>query len=73
MPFVGLADPRHIVAEQYGQEMNLLKLGRLPAQFVVDRQGTIRYSHHSTSMADIPSNAEILEVIDRLNQEHVAS
>jgi peroxiredoxin Q/BCP len=34
-PFPGLADPQHRVAEAYNQEVNLLKLGRMPL-IVVD-------------------------------------
>ena len=30
MPMVGLPDPRHEAADLYGQEVSLLKLGRLP-------------------------------------------
>ena len=69
MPFVGIADPEHQLADLYRQEVNLLKLGRMPAQFIVDRQGLIRYQHHSTAMWDIPSNQEILQYLDNLNQE----
>ena len=69
MPFVGIADPEHQLANLYHQQVNLLKLGRMPAQFIVDRQGLIRYQHHSTTMWDIPSNQEILQYLDNLNQE----
>jgi peroxiredoxin Q/BCP len=69
MPFVGLADPEHVVANLYGQEVNPLKAGRLPAQFVIDRKGRIRYQHYGSSMADIPSNDEILRLLDELHQQ----
>ena len=69
MPFVGLADPDHVLADLYGQEVNLVKLGRMPAQFVIDRQGQIRYQHHSNAMWDIPSNEEILRLLGQLNRE----
>ena len=69
MPFVGLADPDHVVADLYGQKVNPLKLGRMPALFVIDKQGLVRYEHHSTAMWDIPSNDEILQLLDQLNQE----
>ena len=36
---------------------------------MVDRAGKIRYSHHAESMRDIPSNAEILSVLDDLIDE----
>jgi peroxiredoxin Q/BCP len=68
LPFIGLPDPDHTVASLYGQEVRLLRLGRMPALFVVDRAGQIRYRHYGRSMRDIPSNAEILALLDRLNE-----
>ena len=70
-PFPGLADPRHTVADVYRQEVNLLKLGRMPAVLVVDKAGQIRYQHYGESISDIPLNQEILEFLDRLNAEPV--
>ncbi len=67
IPFVGLPDPGHQVAMRYKQEVNLFKLGRMPLVTVVDAGGLIRYAHYGASMSDIPSNAELLDVIDRLN------
>jgi peroxiredoxin len=67
MPFAGLADPGHVVADQYKQEVNLLRLGRMPALLVVDRAGRIRYAHYGHSMSDIPDNREILDLLDSLN------
>lgn len=73
MPFVGLADPDHTVADLYGQEVVPAKLGRLPAQFVIDKRGRIRYQHYSSAMWDIPSNKEILTLLEQLNQEEKQS
>ena len=70
-PFPGLADPRHTVADVYRQEVNLLKLGRMPAVLVVDKTGQIRYQHYGESMSDIPLNQEILEFLNRLNAEPI--
>ena len=70
-PFPGLADPRHTVADVYRQEVNLLKLGRMPAVLVVDKAGQIRYQHYGESMSDIPLNQEILEFLARLNAEPI--
>jgi peroxiredoxin Q/BCP len=64
MPFIGLADIRSATADRYYQEVNLLKLGRMPAVFVIDKHGYIRYAHYGDSMADIPSNDEVLKVLD---------
>jgi len=66
LPFTGLPDPEHSVALQYRQEVNLFKLGRMPLNCVVDGNGYIRYAHYGNSMRDIPSNEELLEVIDEL-------
>ncbi|MBN1888331.1 MAG: redoxin domain-containing protein [Thermoflexales bacterium] len=66
-PFVGLADPPHTVADLYEQEVNWLKLGRMPAVLLVDKEGHIRYRHHASSMSDIPDNSEILALLDTLN------
>jgi len=68
IPFVGLPDPGHELALRYKQEVNLFKWGRMPLVTVVDAQGLIRYAHYGASMSDIPSNAELLDVIDRLNR-----
>lgn len=66
MPFTGCADIKSKIADTYYQEVNLLKLGRMPAVFVIDNQGLIRYTHYGESMADIPANEEILKVLDSL-------
>jgi peroxiredoxin Q/BCP len=72
LPFVGLADPRHSVARLYRQEVNLLKLGRMPAQLIVDKQGRIRYQYYGRSMADISPNDRLFSVLDALNREAAA-
>ncbi len=66
MPFIGLPDPDHSVSRRYGQQVKLLKLGRLPAQLVIDKRGLIRYAHYGSSMSDIPENKEILAILDQL-------
>jgi peroxiredoxin len=69
MPFVGLPDPKHTVLKLYGQQVNLFKLGRMPAQVIVDKSGQARYVHYGHSMSDIPSNEELLALLDEINQE----
>jgi peroxiredoxin len=66
MPFVGLPDPEHRVLKLYGQEIKLFKMGRMPAQVLVDRGGIARFVHYGHDMTDIPSNDEIFELIDGL-------
>jgi len=67
LPFVGLPDPHHNVLKQYGQEVNIFKLGRMPAQVTIDKKGFVRYVHYGHSMSDIPSNEEIFTILDELN------
>jgi peroxiredoxin Q/BCP len=69
MPFIGMADIRSKVADLFYQEVNWLKLGRMPALFVIDRAGMIRYAHYGDSMADIPSNQDVLAVLNELKKE----
>ena len=37
LPFIGLPDPTHSVLKLYGQEVNLFKLGRMPAMVIIDK------------------------------------
>jgi peroxiredoxin Q/BCP len=67
LPFPGMTDPGHAVARRYRQEVNLLKLGRMPLIIVIDRKGVIRLAHRASSMSDIPSNEDLLKVIDDLD------
>jgi peroxiredoxin Q/BCP len=63
LPFIGLPDPEQTVLNLYGQEVRLVKLGRLPALMLVDTSGRLRYVHYGHSMTDIPDNEEILELL----------
>lgn len=67
-PFIGLPDPEQHVLTLYGQEVKLLKLGRMPAQVIIDQQGTIRFAHYGDSMKDIPPNQELLALLDGFNR-----
>jgi peroxiredoxin Q/BCP len=67
LPFIGLPDPKASVLKLYGQEVNLFKLGRMPAQVIVDMDSVARFVHYGHSMSDIPSNAEVLSLLDQLN------
>ena len=66
LPFTGLPDPQHTVLNLYGQEVKLLKLGRMPAQFLIDKNGLVRFAYYSSSMRDITENAVILTAIRQL-------
>jgi len=64
LPFIGLPDEKHLVLKLYGQQVNIFKLGRMPAQMIIDKDGMLRYVHYGHSMEDIPRNDEILSLID---------
>lgn len=68
LPFTGLPDPKHSVLKTYGQEVNLFKLGRMPAQVIIDKAGTVRYVHYGHSMRDIPENVEVLALLHGLSE-----
>jgi peroxiredoxin len=67
LPFIGLPDPTHSVLKLYGQEVNLFKLGRMPAQVLIDKAGVARFVHYGHSMSDTPKNEEILALGDEIN------
>ncbi len=67
LPFVGLPDPSHSVLKLYGQQIKLFKLGRMPAQVLIDKAGVARYVHYGHDMTDIPDNAEILALVDEID------
>jgi peroxiredoxin len=67
LPFIGLPDPTHTVLKLYGQQINLFKFGRMPAQVLVDKNGMARFIHYGHDMTDIPKNVEMLSLIDELN------
>jgi peroxiredoxin Q/BCP len=66
LPFIGLPDPDHGILKRYGQEVNLFRLGRLPAQLLVDKSGMARFVHYGHAMSDIPSNPEMIELIGKI-------
>jgi peroxiredoxin len=68
LPFTGLPDPKHSVLKLYGQEVNLFKLGRMPAQMVIDKQGVLRFIHYGHNMSDIPENDELLALLKEINE-----
>jgi len=69
LPFIGLPDPKASVLKLYGQEVNLFKLGRMPAQVIVDKHCVARFVHYGHSMSDIPENSELFELLDEINAQ----
>lgn len=66
IPFPGCSDIGSKIAQKYAQEVNILKMGRMPAEFIIDLSGVIRYVHYGDSMSDIPTVDKLLEVIDSI-------
>ena len=70
LPFIGLPDPGASVLRLFGQEVNLFKLGRMPAQVIIDRAGIARFVHYGHDMSDIPDDQELFELLDLLNSSN---
>ena len=63
LPFKGLPDPDHSVMKLYGQEVKILKLGRMPAQMLIDKSGILKFVYYGNSMTDIPDIDKIKEFL----------
>ena len=64
--FYGIPDEKQYVLDMYDQKVSIFKLGRMPAQILVDKEGLLRFIHYGQSMKDISENEEILKIIDNL-------
>ena len=63
---IGVPDADVKLAHLYGQEWKIVKLGRMPALFVIDRKGALAFAQYGKSMSDIPENDEVLKALDAL-------
>jgi peroxiredoxin len=70
LPFEGLPDPSHKILKLYGQEVSLFKLGRMPAQVIIDKSGKVRYVHYGKKMSDIPKPTEFVEILSDLYEKN---
>ena len=59
-------DTKNTVAKQLKQESKWYKLGRMPGMLIVDKKGIVQFAYYGDSMADIPKNKEVLEIITSL-------
>ncbi len=55
-----VSDNSHNIANKYGQQVKLLKLGRMPAQIILDGKGEVVFKSFANSMKDIIENKDIL-------------
>ena len=69
LPFIGLPDPQHTILKLYGQEGKLFRLGRMPAQIIIEKQGVARFVHYGKSMSDISENGELLALLRQLESQ----
>ena len=65
-----IADPKGELTEQFGQQWKLHKLGRMPAQIVIDCQGRVVFAHYGSGMSDIVPDEKMLELIRSLPACH---
>jgi peroxiredoxin len=65
-PFVGLPDDHERAAKLYNQKVIMTKLGRMPAMFVIDKKGIVRFAQYGSGMSDIPLNQDILRLLEKL-------
>jgi peroxiredoxin len=66
LPFIGIPDPSGYIAGLFGQQWKALKLGLMPALFIIDKTGRVAYAYYSNGMSDIPADEVILREIDNL-------
>jgi peroxiredoxin len=65
LPFRGIPDPDKQLLDRLGQEFKLSKFGRMPALLIVDLDGSVRFAHYGNHAGDIPSNEDVLALLDR--------
>ncbi len=68
LPFPGIPDPDKEHLDVLGQEFKLLKFGRMPGVITIGKNGVIHNAHYGNHAGDIPSNEDVLAMIDELNQ-----
>jgi peroxiredoxin len=71
LPFAGIPDPEARLGTLYKQQWHALKLGLMPAMFLVQPDGRLAYVYYSNSMADIPSNKKVLDVLRQLRDQPI--
>ena len=69
LPFPVLADDNRSVFLAYDVQSRAWSLGQRPAVYVVDRDGDICWAHLGWQQWDIPSNTQVLAVLDGLSTD----
>ncbi len=63
LAFAGIPDPGGRLLALLGQEVNWLKLGRMPALLALGMDGEIVHRHNGRSMSDLPDLDEALRAL----------
>jgi peroxiredoxin Q/BCP len=63
LPFEGIPDPGGRLLGRLGQEVNWLRLGRMPALLAVDATGRVVHVHKGRTMADLPDFGRALAAL----------
>ena len=66
-PFSLLPDEDHAVFDAYDVISTLMSIGQRPALFVIDGDGVVRFDSIGTQQWQIPSNENVLAVLDALD------
>ncbi len=56
-----VSDSKHTIADKYHQAVKFLKLGRMPAQILLDKDLNVVYEHHASNMKDVVLESEIFK------------
>lgn len=74
-PYPLLVDEDRNVVKEYGVHVKVsweaYNIAR-PATFILDREGVIRYEYVGSTQFDFPDDDDVLNVIDRLNEQQAA-
>ena len=69
LPFPVLADGERKVFQAYDVASRAWSLGQRPGLYVLDFRGIIRFAHVGWQQWDIPSNRQVLDVLDSLDPQ----
>lgn len=74
-PYPLLVDEDRQVVKDYGVHVKVsweaYNIAR-PATFILDREGVIRYEYVGSTQFDFPSDDDMLDALDRLNEQQAA-
>lgn len=66
IPYPGIPDPDEAILASFGQVKSLWRFGRLPAQFLIDKEGIIRFVEYGKSAWDQTPPGELGKMAMRM-------